>query len=723
MSHGLVRMILLVIAGFVLTNMTEIHAQTTSFNYQGRLQDGGNVANGSYDFQFTLWDAVSGGTQQPQPSPVTVTRSSVAVANGVFTVSLDFGANAFPGTNRWLETSVRLAGSSSFTLLSPRLPITPTPYAIRSASAASADNVPVSAIPPGNANYIQNSTAQQVNANFNISGNGSVAGTLSGNAVNSSTTLNISGNKVVSVTGDTIFPASNTFVGVNTGNSNTPNANGDGGQNSFYGFDSGFFNTTGKANSFFGASAGQGNTSGISNSFFGQQAGSGNMTGSNNSFFGMSAGFTSSTSHDNSFFGINAGRNQSGNFNTYLGGQAGQTTTGDANTFVGFNTGVQGQSSSNTLVGYSAGLGSANLSNATAIGAGAIVNKSNSLVLGATGTNVGIGTTSPSARLDVSGNANVNGNLTVSGTLNATLPTGSGNYIQNTTTQQASSNFNISGNGIVAGTLQAGSVSASGAGIVNNLFASAARLSSGLLIAPLSVLDVVSPTGQQILMGGGAATGSEIKLTNSGTAHFSIYNSGNSNLTFANTSSLINPNTAGTPLMSITASGNVGIGTASPSSKLHVNGVIRMDSLGSPVGIFPLCWNANDQIASCSSSSLRYKTAVHLFNGGLAIIKRLRPISFTWRDGGMRDIGLAAEEVEAVEPMLTYSNKKGEVEGVRYNQLSAVFINAFKEQQTQIAAQQEQLKREEAEIKNQQQQLNALKALVCRSHRRASVCK
>ena len=50
----------------------------------------------------------------------------------------------------------------------------------------------------------------------------------------------------------------------------------------------------------------------------------------------------------------------------------------------------------------------------------------------------------------------------------------------------------------------------------------------------------------------------------------------------------------------------------------------------------------------------------------------------------MRDIGLAAEEVNKVEPLLTFRNDKGEIEGVKYNKLSAVFINAIKEQQAQI---------------------------------------
>jgi hypothetical protein len=56
--------------------------------------------------------------------------------------------------------------------------------------------------------------------------------------------------------------------------------------------------------------------------------------------------------------------------------------------------------------------------------------------------------------------ASVNGSA-VSGTIPvASVPSGSSNYIQNTTSPQASSNFNISGNGTAGGTLSAGVVSA-----------------------------------------------------------------------------------------------------------------------------------------------------------------------------------------------------------------------------------------------------------------------
>src|SRR5207247_59569 len=129
---------LVLVLGFLLS-VSAAQGQTTSFTYQGRLTDGGTPANNNYDLQFTLWDAASGGTRQPQPAPVTVTRNNVSVSGGIFTVQLDFTVNAFPGADRFLEISVRSAGVGSFTTLSPRQQISSTPYAIRTLSAATAD--------------------------------------------------------------------------------------------------------------------------------------------------------------------------------------------------------------------------------------------------------------------------------------------------------------------------------------------------------------------------------------------------------------------------------------------------------------------------------------------------------------------------------------------------------------------------------------------------------
>src|SRR5437879_6528164 len=119
----------------ILFSASSVVAQTSSFTYQGRLTDGGTAANGNYDLQFALFDSLSGGTQIGS----TQTLNTVVVSNGVFTVSLDFGANSFSGANRFLEIGARLSGAGSFTLLTPRQPVTATPYAVRSANASSAD--------------------------------------------------------------------------------------------------------------------------------------------------------------------------------------------------------------------------------------------------------------------------------------------------------------------------------------------------------------------------------------------------------------------------------------------------------------------------------------------------------------------------------------------------------------------------------------------------------
>ncbi len=111
------------------------HAQNTAFTYQGRLALSDSAANGLYDLRATIYDALTNGNALAGP----LTNVAVTVSNGLFTATLDFGAAAFPGANRWLDIGVRTNGSAAaFTALVPRQPITAAPYAIQAASAASA---------------------------------------------------------------------------------------------------------------------------------------------------------------------------------------------------------------------------------------------------------------------------------------------------------------------------------------------------------------------------------------------------------------------------------------------------------------------------------------------------------------------------------------------------------------------------------------------------------
>jgi len=184
-------------------------AQTTSFTYQGKLGDNGTPATGNYDFQFSLFDALGGGSQLG----TTQTLTNQLVTNGIFSVQLDFVScpgcscpTCFNGGARFLAIAVRPTGGGAYTPLAPRQPITSTPYAVKSMNATNATTadglsvacvncvtsgqiqsvngssvtgaIPVDSVPAGSDNYIQNTVGTQPNAYFDIGGSGHIGGAL-----------------------------------------------------------------------------------------------------------------------------------------------------------------------------------------------------------------------------------------------------------------------------------------------------------------------------------------------------------------------------------------------------------------------------------------------------------------------------------------------------------------------------------------------------------------
>ena len=287
------------------------------------------------------------------------------------------------------------------------------------AMSAGDPSVGVAALPdPGSPFYIQNTTVQQPDADFHISGTGT-AGALSAGTVNAGTAFALGGVGVLRIGGIGAPFGESLYIGRGAG----VNSGVDVGVNTFVGFNSGTFNTTGTQNAFFGSNAGHRNATGGQNAFFGDGAGFSN-TASANAFFGFLAGFRNSSAVLNSFFGVHAGRETTtgccnsffGNFagvqnttgwaNAFFGGSAGAAnTTGLRNAFFGdlagydlatatgnstgsFNTFVGSESgkgvttgSHNTFVGHNT-QGAGMLEYATAVGADAQVTTSNTIMLG-----------------------------------------------------------------------------------------------------------------------------------------------------------------------------------------------------------------------------------------------------------------------------------------------------------------------------------------------------
>jgi len=100
---------------------TEVQAGASpnAISYQGSLKRQGTLADGTFDFEFSLWNAQQNGAQIGP----TVLRDDVPVAGGVFQVELDFGAAAFEGNERWLQVGVRASpGGGVRRRWSPRTP-------------------------------------------------------------------------------------------------------------------------------------------------------------------------------------------------------------------------------------------------------------------------------------------------------------------------------------------------------------------------------------------------------------------------------------------------------------------------------------------------------------------------------------------------------------------------------------------------------------------------
>lgn len=688
----------------ILIAAVSVTAQSTAFIYQGSLNNSGQPANGNFDFEFKLFDTASGGAQQGS----TLQRNNVAVAGGIFAVPLDFGAAGFPGTNRFLEIAVRGQGTSSFTVLSPRQPVAPTPYALRSSSAAVADSavnagsaqnainaqtasnaqtaqnaLNLGGTPagqfvlgndprlsdqrnplPGNANYIQNTTTQQAGTNFNITGNGTAGGTLTGNIVSATTNFSIGGARVLASPGSFNF-----FAGNLSGNSNTTGTG-----NAFFGVNAGVFNTTGGNNTFAGFEAGRNNNAGANNSYFGKDAGRNGTTGNDNSFFGNDAGQTNTTGGDNAFFGKGSGRdNTTGNDNAFFGSDAGlANTTESGNSFFGARSGTSNTTGTgSSFFGFEAGrlntVGESNSFFGFEAGESNVTGSANSFF----GYQAGKLATSPSGSNSFFGY--LSGASVTTGLQNTYLGTRTGVL----TTTGSSNTF--------VGTFT-GERTTSGE---DNVFLGLLAGNSNLTGNENTLLGTLTDVGSPNLVNA-TAIGANAFVTASNSLILGSINGVNGGSdTF------------------------VGIGTTDPDSRLHVAGFIQVDILDIG-GTTAVCRNPNNRLATCSSS-LRYKQNITPFTPGLDLVNRLNPITFVWKGGGRRDLGLGAEEVAKVEPLLVTYNDNGEVEGVKYDRIAVVLLNAVKEQQAQIERQRKQLG-------DQQNLIEAMRTHVCKDEPQANVC-
>ncbi len=403
-------------------------------------------------------------------------------------------------------------------------------------------------------------------------------------------------------------------------------------------------------NLFAGDGAGQANTSGENNAFFGNLAGPANQSGSGNSFFGQFTGRRNANGSGNSFFGFFAG-------NSNVGGPF------------------------NTAVGFLADFGSNSLSNATAIGANARADQSNSVVLGSvadvngasTSVNVGIGTTMPQARLDIAATGDGAGLLRFSTERpwvfrQAYSGPGTALRLQPITGLK---NFEIT---------------AAGGTNVATFVGDDANPRVGIgTISPAHRLSVIGgPFWTSSFWNGSMEFGNASAIgwqANAAGWHFGIGQT-NGGLYFFKTSSELGSTLSPVTYdLVVTDGGLVGIGTTAPDNKLTVNGAADKPGGGS--------WG--------TFSDERLKNIKGRFTPGLKAVMQLKPLRYEYKPDnalGLKlegeQVGFSAQAVQRVIPEAVTKNDKGYLL-VNNDPIIWTMLNAVKEQQQQIERQQKQI--------------------------------
>lgn len=212
--------------------------------------------------------------------------------------------------------------------------------------------------------------------------------------------------------------------------------------NTFIGYIAGAANTTASGNTFVGRAVAYQTTTGDLNTFVGNNVALANTTGARNVGVGHAAGmnsvsanrwvalgryslyeFTASGDTYNVAVGESALTGVSGQsigtLNTALGGRSGAgVTSGTSNTFLGYNSGSAVTSgSNNVIIGSNTGASIATSSNNVLISDGA----GNIRITTDSSGNVGIGTSTPQAKLDINGFMRMSKNLGAPAACTATI--------------------------------------------------------------------------------------------------------------------------------------------------------------------------------------------------------------------------------------------------------------------------------------------------------------
>ena len=146
-------------------------------------------------------------------------------------------------------------------------------------------------------------------------------------------------------------------------------------------------------------------------------------------------------------------------------------------------------------------------------------------------------------------------------------------------------------------------------------------------------------------------------------------------------------------------------GVAGESNACYIASIFGQTSASG----MPVLINSNNKLGT-TTSSVRFKEDIKPMDNVSEALFALKPVTFRYKKeidtAGISQLGLVAEEVADVEPLLVTHTDEGAIEGVKYDRVTVALVNAVKEQQLQIESQQKQLD-------EQKKVIESLKRILC----------
>jgi len=163
-----------------------------------------------------------------------------------------------------------------------------------------------------------------------------------------------------------------------------------------------------------------------------------------------------------------------------------------------------------------------------------------------------------------------------------------------------------------------------------------------------------------------------------------VVNTGGINILSTNTGDIVTLNTNSFTTNTIDAS-TLNLDSI-VANTITTNNLVAEDIQSNTANVVTLTANSITE-----TSSRAFKENVVLYESGLSTVVALEPITYTWIGQSEPHLGLIAEDVAVVEPLLVQQNDDGQGVAVKYSRLVVPLLGAVKELSDRINKLEEQI--------------------------------